>query len=111
VDPAVGEILSPSDDLALRTEWLRDVLHRRWSELAPELRAWRDAVVAALLAQGGDTVVVTHFVAINAAVGAATADDHVVCFRPDNCSCTVLEADDGSLRVVELGRQRQTRVQ
>ena len=110
VDPAVGEILSPSDDLALRTEWLRDVLHRRWGELTPELRAWRDAVVAALLAHTGDTVVVTHFVAINAAVGEATDDDRVVCFRPDNCSCTVLESDGDRLRVVELGRQRQTLV-
>ena len=111
VEPDVGEILSPSDDLALRTEWLREVLHRRWSELAPDLRAWRDAVVAALLAQAEDAVVVTHFVAINAAVGEATGDDRVVCFRPDNCSCTVLEANDGRLRVVELGRQRETLVQ
>ena len=79
--------------------------------LAPDLRAWRDAVVAALLAQAEDAVVVTHFVAINATVGEATGDDRVVCFRPDNCSCTVLEANDGRLRVVELGRQRETLVQ
>jgi broad specificity phosphatase PhoE len=110
VEPAVGEILSPSEDLALRTAWLRDVLHHRWGELDPDLRQWRDAVVAALLAQPGDTVVVTHFVAINAAVGAATGDDRVVCFKPDNCSCTVMEADGGRLGLVELGRQRQTLV-
>jgi len=111
VDPAVGEILSPSDDLAQRTEWLRDMLHHRWGELDPDLREWRDRVVAALLAVQTDAVIVTHFVAINAGVGAATDDDRVVCFRPDNCSCTVLEADDGKLRVIELGHQRQTRVQ
>ena len=51
------------------------------------------------------TVVVTHFVAINVAVGAATGDDRLVCFRPDNCSRTVLDNDGGRLRLVELGAE------
>ena len=65
-------------------------------------------MVGALLALEVDTVVVTHYIAINAAVGVATGDDRVVNFRPDNCSCTVVERDGQSLTLVELGRQRET---
>jgi len=110
VQPAVGEIESPTDDLAERSAWLGEILRggRRWAELDDERRRWRDGVVAALLASEVDTVVVTHYIAINAAVGVATGDDRVVNFRPDNCSCTVLERDGRSLTLVELVRQRET---
>jgi len=110
VEPAVGEINSPTEDLAERTAWLSDILRneRRWAELDEERRKWRDGVVSALLAMDADTLVVTHYIAINAAVGSATEDDRVVSFRPDNCSCTVLESDGRSLRLVGLGRQRET---
>ena len=101
VDPAVGEIPSPTDDLA-----------GRYGDLDDGLRGWRDDVVGALRSIATDTVVVTHYVAINAAVGAATGDDRLVCFHPDNCSVTVVEHDGpGSpLRVVDLGAERGTAV-
>jgi len=109
-EPGVGEIKSPTDDLAERSAWLMEILQgrRRWAELDEERRRWRDGVIIALLALEVDTVVVTHYMAINAAVGVATSDDRVVSFRPDNCSCTVLESDGQSLTLVELGRQRET---
>jgi broad specificity phosphatase PhoE len=112
VDPAVGEIPSPTDDLQARQSWLAGVLAERWDGLAEGLRTWRDAVADALRAIDVDAVVVTHYVAINAAVGAATGDDRVVCFHPDNCSVTVVEhAGSGSaIRVVELGTVRGTAV-
>jgi broad specificity phosphatase PhoE len=113
VEPAVGEVRSPSDDLAERSAWLGEILRgkRRWSELDDERRRWRDGVVHALLSLDADTVVVTHYIAINAAVGGATGDDHVVNFRPDNCSCTVVESDGQALSLVGLGRERETVVQ
>jgi broad specificity phosphatase PhoE len=110
VDPAVGEIPSPTDDLAGREAWLVGVLAGRWSDLDDALRGWRRGVVDALVATRDDTVVVTHFVAINAAVGTATGDDRLVCFRPDNCSVTVLDHDGDALGVVELGAERGTAV-
>lgn len=110
VDPGVGEIPSPTDDLAGREAWLVGVLAGRWSDLDDGLRRWRRDVVDTLLSMRVDTVVVTHFVAINAAVGVATEDDRLVCFRPDNCSVTVLEHDGDALRVVELGAERGTAV-
>jgi broad specificity phosphatase PhoE len=53
-------------------------------------------------------VVVTHYVAINVAVGAATADDRFVCFHPDNGSVTVLRHDGDGLHVEQLGAERDT---
>ena len=78
--------------------------------LRPSIRSGVNRVVAALLALKTTTVVTSHFIAINVAVGAATQDDRVICFEPDNCSCTRLEVGDGRLRLVELGRQRETRI-
>jgi|SRR5437588_6595317 len=110
VEPGVGEISSPTDDLDERSAWLLEILrgNRRWGELDDERQRWRDGVVGALLALDEDTVITTHYIAINAAVGAATGDDRVVNFRPDNCSCSVLESDGQQLTLVELGRQRET---
>lgn len=110
IEPAVAEIPSPTKDLQARADWLRQAMRGRWSELAPRYQEWRDWVVAALLALKTTTVVTSHFIAINAAVGAATQDGRVICFEPDNCSCTRLEVRDGRLRLVELGRQRETRI-
>ena len=110
VEPCVAEIPTPTLDLQARAAWLRQAMRGRWSELPPAYPAWRDEVVACLIALGTTTVVTTHFVAINAAVGAATGDDRLVCCEPDNCSCTVLELVDGTLRVVTLGRQRATQI-
>lgn len=110
IEPRVSEIPSPTDDLAARGAWLKEVAARRWGELDAELQAWRDRLCEALLAMTEDTVVTTHFIAINAAVGAACGDDRVVHFRPDHCSVSVLRVEDGRLRLVEQGREAQTQV-
>jgi broad specificity phosphatase PhoE len=102
VEPRVAEIVSPTDDLAARTEWLRGVMATTWTAVA-DLASWRDDVVGALLAIESDAVVVTHFVAINVAVGRATDDDRVLCSMPGNGSVTTFESDGSTLRLVELG--------
>ena len=110
VDPAVGEIRSPTDDLAGRAAWLREAMAGTWTDLDDDVRSWRGDVVDALLALERDTVVVTHFVAINAAVGHALGDDRVVCFSPGNCSVTMLRSTKGSLEVLSFGDQAVTEV-
>jgi broad specificity phosphatase PhoE len=111
VEPAVGEIVWPGQDFSTRAAWLRRVMQGTYAEQDARLRDWRDAVVDALASLTEDTVVFTHYLAINAAVGAATGDDRVAHFSPNNCSCTELEVVDGRLRVVSLGDQATTRVQ
>ena len=110
VERAVSEIPSPIDDLVERGPWLMEVMGSRWSELPEELQAWRRSVADALLAIPGDAVVVTHYIAINAAVGVATGDDRVVVFSPTYCSRTSVEIDGGALRVIELGEEGRTLV-
>ena len=110
IEPAVGEIPSPTDEPALRGVWLREIMAGRWSAQPDDLREWRRGVASTLLAIARTTVVVTHFVAINAAVGFAEGDDRVISFSPDNCSVTVLDVEDGALRLVRRGTEAATRV-
>jgi broad specificity phosphatase PhoE len=112
VDAAVGEIVSPADASGLdaRGAWLRQAMQGTWSALGDEHHAWRRDVVAAVKALSVDTVVHSHFIAINVVVGAATDDDRLVCFAPDNCSWTVFDVDGDKIDVVELGTQAVTDV-
>jgi broad specificity phosphatase PhoE len=105
IEPAVAEIPSADPDLARRREFLRGVMADRWPELGPDLRAWRDAVIAALLAIEEPTVVVSHFIAINVAVGHALGDERVVAFAPANGSVTVVDVHGGALRLIERGAE------
>jgi broad specificity phosphatase PhoE len=106
VDAAVGEIPTPTTG---DSGWLRRVMQGTWSD-SHEFAAWRSGVIARLAAVTGDTVVVSHFVAINVAVGHALGDDRAVCFMPENCSRTVLEIDGDRFSLVELGEQAAARL-
>jgi broad specificity phosphatase PhoE len=115
VEPRVGEIPSPSGpdgELSERGPWLRQVMLGRWDDpaLGPDLDRWRRGLIDALVGLQEDTVLTTHFVAINAAVGAANGDPRVTSFRPDYCSCTVFDVSDGALRLVALGEEGATAV-
>ncbi len=110
IEPVVAEIPSPGQDLAERAAWIRRALRGRWSDLPQFYQDWKEHLVAFLCSLQTSSLITTHFVAINAAVGVARKDERMVCFEPDHCSCTVLEQVDGTLRIVTLGRERQTRV-
>lgn len=100
VAAGVGEVESPTADLAERAAWLQGVLGSRWDEVEPRVRAWADEVVECLLGIPGDAVVVSHFVAINVAIGRAMGDDRVVVKRIGNASRTVVANDGGRLTLV-----------
>lgn len=110
VEPAVAEIPTPGADPPARAAWLREIMHGRWTDLAEQHWQWRRRVIDTLVALPQSTVVTTHFIAINVAVGAATEDDRIICCEPDHCSCTVLEVRDGRLHMISLGRQRETKI-
>ncbi len=115
IEPRVGEIPSPTGPeggLAARGAWLRRVLLGRWDdpELDPRVEQWRRALLDALVGIEEETVITTHFVAINAVVGVATGDQRVTCFRPDYCSRTVVEVTGGAIRLVTLGPEAPTEV-
>ncbi len=110
IERGVSEIPSPTEDLTARTDWLRGVMSGAWAEADQPSQEWRDYVVATVKAIDQDTVIFSHFVAINVIAGHALNDDRVVCFRPDNCSITVVDVEDGEIKLVELGGEAVTHV-
>jgi broad specificity phosphatase PhoE len=103
IEDAVAEIPSPSISLEERVVWLRKLMEGTWRTVNPELAAWREHCIATVTAIPQDTVVFSHYVAINVIMGAATKDNRVVAFSPDNCSVTVFETDSVSLKLIEKG--------
>jgi broad specificity phosphatase PhoE len=110
IDERVGEIKAPDHDVSTRGPWLADVLGRRWTDLPLDQQAWREEVLAGLLSLTDDAVVFTHFVAINVAIGAATADGRVVCRRIANCSTAVFDSDGETLMLLEAPAEAETEV-
>lgn len=115
IESRVGEIPSPIEDLKARGDWLRTFMSGTWEEGLKtqghlDLAKWRDDVAAALIGFTEDTVIFSHFVAINAATSTATNDPRVLSFRPDNCSVTVFETDGKTLKLVERGAEAETKV-
>lgn len=110
IERGVSEIPSPMEDLSKRSEWLRGVMSGAWAEADAASQGWRDYVVETAKGINQDTVVFSHYVAINVIAGHALGDDRVVCFRPDNCSITVVDVVDGEIKMVSLGGEAVTHV-
>ena len=112
IEPLVAEIPTPRALEAVeRAPWLQSAFQTTWPKVLGDIdyTSWRDAVAAAVAAKGG-AAIFSHFVAINAAVSAATGDDRVLSFRPDTASITVFETDGHRLTLVERGREAETQV-
>lgn len=110
IEPRISEIPSPGLAVSERGAWLQEIAVQQWPELGEPLRLWRQDLLSALLEAEQDTVFVTHFMVINAALAAVTADSRVVSFRPDYCSVTVLRSENGQLHLVRRGAEGSTRV-
>jgi broad specificity phosphatase PhoE len=109
VEQAVAEIPSPEGvAMADRIEWLRAAMQGTWAELDSRYVTYRDQVISTLAAIAEDSVVFSHFVAINAAIGTAIGDDRLVVRSLDNCSVTIFDVVGGSLQLVESGHEADT---
>ncbi len=113
----VAELPSPRLDLRARQEWLRQAMRGTWRDLndlapagSPDYLAWRRTLLDSLASLPPDCAVFTHFIAINVAVAGAYSREDVVCFRPDYASITCVEAENSSVRLVELGREADTTI-
>ncbi len=112
ISAEVGEIPSPPLSLAERQAWLRNAMAGTWAGLkqsapadSPDFDAWRTALLSSVRSMKADSVIFSHFVAINAIVGAAQGSDLMVSFRPDHASVTTIEVSGETISVRELGRQ------
>lgn len=106
--PEVSEIITPPD-VTDRVVWLRELMAGQWPDDG-SMDAWRHEMLARVEAMSDNTVVFSHFVAINTLVGQLMDTRDVLVFRPGYCSVTVLERVGGALRVKELGSEAATRV-
>ena len=111
VDNRFAEVPSPPQlNLIDRGPWLSKIMAGTWQELPPELQQWRRDLIEAAMEFAEDSIVFSHFVAINVLVGAARSDDRLISFRPDNASVTTLSNSDGDLSLIGLGAESETRV-
>ena len=113
IEPRVAEIPSPEGvAMADRVAWLRPAMAGTWADLGPRYTAYRDSVVSTVVSLTTSAVegavVFSHFIAINAVIGAATDDDRVVIRSLDNASITVVEVAGSSVRLVSGGREADT---
>lgn len=113
IEPSVGEIPSPQGyALENRVEWLREVMAGTWSDVAQSsgehYRTYRENLAGFLKTMDSDTVVFSHYIAINAAIGEALNDDRVVIRQLDNCSVTIFKLRNETLEIVELGGEADT---
>lgn len=85
---------------------LTTALGASWSDLDPDWRDWRDALVDRALSERGDVVVVSHFVAINVLVGHALNDPRTVIIHPANTAVAEFAVTgEGRLTLVSRGAQ------
>jgi broad specificity phosphatase PhoE len=106
---AVREIPSPRDiSTDERIEWLRGAMEGTWSELGGEFLVYRDRLTEVMSSVSGDTVVFSHFIAINAVIGACLGDDRLVIRHLDNTSVTIIDVTGGVLTLVEGGNEAET---
>lgn len=102
----VAEIPSPRGmGLEERVVWLRKVMGGSWRDVTPELAQWREDCIASVAALKEETVIFSHYIAINVLVGGATKNDLVTSCSPENCSVTIFETDGKALKLIELGSE------
>lgn len=109
INPHVTEIPTPPD-VGDRVSWLQALMSGTW-DTAPELvQAWQQDLISAVSSMPENTVIFSHFVAINALVAHVEGRADVTLFRPDHCSVTVLQPSPSGLRLIERGREAGTKV-
>jgi broad specificity phosphatase PhoE len=95
--------------MSARVEWLRTAMQGTWADLGGGYVEFRDLVIKFVRSRETNTVIFSHFVAINAVIGALVGDDRLVIRSLDNCSITLLERDaDGNLSIAQTGHEADT---
>jgi broad specificity phosphatase PhoE len=109
VETDVAEIPSPPGvAMEDRVAWLRQAMAGSWGELGARYTEFRDGALRYVAGCEQDTVIFSHFIAINAVLGSCLGDDRLVIRRLDNTSVTVVETDAGGLRLIEAGHEADT---
>jgi broad specificity phosphatase PhoE len=110
IDARVSEIPSPSAEPAARKAWLTQMLAASWPDAASpdsadgfamRLSAWQSGVLAAVAECAEDTLVFSHYFAINWLCSAASGSVRIDRFRPAHTAMISCEVDRGVLSLIE----------
>lgn len=110
IDERVAEVPSLGIRLEDRGTWLQTVMQGHWPEQPDALQQWRDHMAQCFMACTEDTVIFSHFVAINAMVSYATQRDEVLVCRPDNGSITIFDIQPSGITLIDQGAEAKTHV-
>jgi broad specificity phosphatase PhoE len=109
IEDAVAEMPSPEgyaiDD---RVRWLQQAVRGSWQDLGERYTTYRQGLADFVRTRTQDTIIFSHYIAINGVIGAAMGSDAVVIASLDNGSCTTFDVVDGQLVLVETGRAADT---
>ena len=78
IDPRFSEIPTPEHIPYNRKAWIKDILSKHWDALDTDLQAWRETLLTALCSLQQDTVVFTHFIAINTSITSVKVEGSVI---------------------------------
>ena len=108
----VSEIPSPKGvAMSDRIVWLRQAMQGTWSELGSDYVAYRDCITDFVRGIQTDTVIFSHFIAINAVIGFVTNKDQLMLARLDNCSITTFHIDENNnITLGDTGNEATTTV-
>lgn len=106
---AVSEVPTP-DGLDDRVAWLQGFMAGTWETAPGIVLDWRDALIQQIETLPDNTVVFSHFVAINAVASHFEKSDQVMVFRPGHCSVTRLERSGSGMVIAERGSESATKV-
>lgn len=114
---AVSEIPTPrrltlaDRNFSDRADWLKSIMSKSWAELAGQasLLLWKKHLLDWAYHQKEDCVVFSHFIAINAVLGATLSEDAFIVCRPNYCSLWEFDNKNG-LALVEPGAEMETKV-
>jgi broad specificity phosphatase PhoE len=108
--PEVAEVPSPPLSTEARAQWLAAGMQGTWAQLqvnsplgSPDFLGWRQTLLGRLRSLKTDSVIYSHYIAINVVVGAAQGHDRVLSFRPGHASVTTIEIVDNGFVVRQLG--------
>lgn len=106
----VAEIPSPPLSVQARQHWLGEAMQGTWSQLqanspvgSPDFLQWRRELLQSVQALRADSVIYSHYIAINVLVGAAQRHERVISFKPGHASVTILKVSPHDISIVKVG--------
>ena len=108
----VSEIPTPSNiAFDQRGPWLQQAMAGTWQELGQQFVDYKNDIGNFVKNLKHDTVIFSHFIAINAVIGYVTNKDQLMLARLDNCSITTFHIDENNnITLGDTGNEATTTV-